>query len=80
MIDPRVAFWNEFTNPDAKPGHVPKCQVCKQNEAIWAMQYMDGPDKPPVFMCPGWHYRGWKVTKVCDECKDRLSTQPVQKE
>jgi hypothetical protein len=34
----------------------------------WAMQFMDGLDKPASFSFLGSHYRGWKVYKVCNEC------------
>ena len=51
-----------------------KCQVCKRNEAIWAMQYI-GEDRP-TFSTLGSHYRGFKVTKVCDECKEIEEVQP----
>lgn len=44
-----------------------KCQLCRKNEAVWSMQYI-AEDKP-TFAVPGWHYRGFKVTKVCDECQ-----------
>ena len=47
----------------------PKCQLCKINEAEWAMQFI-GEDKP-TFSFLGSHYRGFAVTKVCDECKER---------
>lgn len=43
-----------------------KCQICKQNEATWAMQFV-GEDHPS-FSFLGWHYRGFKVTKVCGDC------------
>jgi len=67
-----MIWWQEFAQAakTAKPGR--KCQLCRQRPAVHAMQYMDGPNKPPTFVRPGYHYRGWKVTKVCDECKQSI--------
>lgn len=48
------------------------CKRCNKREAIWAMQYMDGPNKPPSFSFLGSHYRGYKVTKVCDPCRQSI--------
>ena len=45
-----------------------KCQVCKQNEAVWAMQYVAS--DVPSFTRLGSHYRGFHVTKVCDACRE----------
>jgi len=53
----------------AKMTRTPNCQICKENEAIWAMQFI-GEDKP-MFYVLGWHIRGFRATKVCDECKER---------
>lgn len=44
-----------------------KCQVCKRQAAIWAMQYIASDE--PSFYTLGSHIRGFKVTKVCDACK-----------
>ena len=48
---------------------MPRCQLCLQNEAMWAMQYV-GDDKP-TFTLLGSHYRGFRVVKVCDACKEK---------
>lgn len=45
------------------------CQICKTNEAIWAAQYIEGDE--PTFSFLGSHYRGFKMVKVCDECKEK---------
>ena len=47
-----------------------KCQICKEKEAVYAMQYI-GDDKP-VFYSIGWHIRGFQVTKVCEDCRISL--------
>jgi hypothetical protein len=44
-----------------------KCQNCHEHEAIWAMQFV-GQDTP-TYSRLGSHYRGFRVTKLCDECK-----------
>ena len=48
-----------------------KCQVCKEREAIWAMQYIG--EDAPSFYTLGSHIRGFKVTKVCDKCRKKAS-------
>jgi hypothetical protein len=45
-----------------------KCQLCRLNEALWAMQYIDGEF---TFTLLGSHYRGSRVVKVCDACKEK---------
>lgn len=45
----------------------PKCQLCKFNPAVHAMQYIA--DETPSFYALGSHIRGFPVTKVCDACK-----------
>ena len=47
-----------------------KCQVCKARHAVWAMQYI-AEDKP-TFSTLGSHYRGFHVTKICDDCKESI--------
>lgn len=44
-----------------------KCQLCKFNPAVHAMQYVA--DDAPSFYALGSHIRGFAVTKVCDACK-----------
>lgn len=44
-----------------------KCQICRFDQAEWAMQFV-GEDRP-TFTTPGNHYRGFRVTKVCDGCR-----------
>jgi hypothetical protein len=46
-----------------------RCKLCKQypkNEATWAMQFIG--EYYPSFTELGWHYRGFKVYPVCDDC------------
>lgn len=45
-----------------------KCQVCKQNKAAWAAQFIE--ENIPTFSLLGSHYRGFAVVKVCDTCKE----------
>ena len=49
-----------------------RCEICKEREAIWAMQYVG--EDTPTFSTLGSHYRGFRVVKVCDECKEKRST------
>ncbi len=44
-----------------------KCQLCRQRPAEWAMQYL-GEDRPTFYRL-GWHARGFKVVKVCEQCR-----------
>jgi len=46
-----------------------KCQVCKVNQAEWAWQPFGPGESVLSFTAIGWHYRGFPVVKVCDECK-----------
>lgn len=46
-----------------------KCQICKQEEALWVMQDIAG---ELSFYRPGYHIRGFKTTKVCDKCKEKI--------
>lgn len=55
-----------------------KCQLCKRDEAIWAMQYIG--EDTPTFTTLGSHYRGFRVTKVCDDCKEIKEAQPMAQE
>lgn len=48
-----------------------KCQLCKQNEAEWAMQFVA--EDTPSFSALGSHYRGFTVEKVCDHCRNLAS-------
>ena len=50
---------------------VPKCQICKTNEAIYAMQHIA--EETPTFTTLGSHYRGFKVTKTCDSCRQKIT-------
>jgi len=52
-----------------------KCQLCKTDEALWAAQDLPGNDGLS-FTLLGSHYRGYLVTKVCDECKNGLILGP----
>jgi hypothetical protein len=47
-----------------------KCQICKEKEAEYAMQYI-GSDKPSFYSL-GWHIRGFRVTKVCEDCRKKV--------
>jgi len=44
-----------------------KCQICKKNEAVYAMQYIA--EEKPSFYRLGSHIRGFLVIKVCDNCR-----------
>ena len=56
-----------------------KCRVCKQEEAIWAMQYIG--EDVPTFSRIGSHYRGFGVVKLCDNCKKAILVEcPTQVE
>ena len=46
------------------------CERCKEREAVFAVQYV-GDDKPSVSLL-GSHYRGFRVTRLCEECKDAI--------
>ena len=54
----------------------PKCQVCKQQEAVWAMQYIG--EDVPSFYTLGSHIRGFRVTKVCDKCREEAQNDRGQ--
>jgi len=57
----------------------PKGQLCKNNTAIWAMQFI-GEDVPSFYRL-GYHIRGFGVIKVCDECrvkeKEKYQQEPA---
>lgn len=44
-----------------------KCQRCKTRPAVWAVQDIAGEIAVSLL---GNHYRGWRVVKLCDECKN----------
>ncbi len=52
-----------------------KCEHCKTNEAVWAMQIIPGNDGRPSFTLPGSHYRGFPVLKVCNGCREHFLAQ-----
>ena len=56
---------------------VPKCQMCHEQEATWARQEIDG---EIVYSLLGWQYRGFRVIKVCVDCKDgeQASAHPTE--
>lgn len=43
------------------------CQKCKKREALWAVQWIAG-ELSVTYL--GAHYRGFRVVKMCDECKE----------
>ncbi len=50
-----------------------KCRVCKEREAEWSWQpFGPAEDSRETFTVPGWHYRGFAVIPVCDQCKKRI--------
>ena len=49
---------------------MPKCEMCRRAEALWAMQWVGGDG--PEFTLLGSHYRGFSMTRVCDTCKIAL--------
>lgn len=51
----------------------PKCQLCKSNDALYAMQFV-GEDRPSFYRF-GYHIRGFKVTKVCEPCKEKAEAE-----
>lgn len=51
----------------------PKCQICKYNQATWAMQYIA--EATPTFYALGWHIRGFAVTKICSDCKNKIQKE-----
>lgn len=54
----------------------PMCQVCKQAEAIYAMQYIG--EEEPSFYRLGYHIRGFTMTKVCAECAELLKPKGTE--
>lgn len=54
----------------------PKCQVCKNQEATWAEQFIG--ENVPSWYWLGWHQRGWSVTKVCDQCKESYPDRLIE--
>lgn len=50
-----------------------KCRICKNEEALWSWQPL-GPaeDSRETFTAPGFHYRGFPVIPVCDDCKQNI--------
>ncbi|HUT15487.1 MAG TPA: hypothetical protein VMY98_04505 [Anaerolineae bacterium] len=50
-----------------------KCRVCKEREAEWSWQpFGPAESSAETFATPGWHYRGFAVIPICDDCKDRV--------
>jgi len=47
-----------------------KCDVCKEKESIWSMQWIPGGGL--TFYLDGWHIRGLKVVHLCDDCKEKI--------
>lgn len=54
----------------------PMCQVCKQAEAVYAMQYIG--EEEPSFYRLGYHIRGFTMTKVCAECAELLKPKGTE--
>ncbi len=54
----------------------PMCQVCKQREAVYAMQYIG--EEEPSFYRLGYHMRGFTMTKVCAECAELLKPKSTE--
>ena len=53
-----------------------KCQVCRQREGVYAMQYVDG--ERPTFYRIGEHERALRFTRLCAECADMLKPPSVE--
>jgi hypothetical protein len=53
------------------------CELCRLHRAFYTMQYMDGPDKPPICIALGSHYRGHKFIRVCWECGIKAKAQAI---
>jgi hypothetical protein len=45
-----------------------KCEVCQMRESVWYGQQMEGPNEKLSYAAPGWHYRGFAIHPMCDEC------------
>lgn len=45
-----------------------KCEICGEREAAWAVQFVS--DETPTFTLLGSHYRGYRLLRVCDACKE----------
>lgn len=52
-----------------------KCEKCRTEPAVYAMQYLDGEHGYPFFYLLGWHVRGFSLTPVCPDCKDAIERQ-----
>ena len=51
----------------------PKCQVCRKNEPVWAMQYIA--DDKPTFYKLGYHIRGFGLLRICDDCRKKFTQE-----
>jgi len=51
---------------------IPLCQICKKEPVTWYVQDIAGELTASL---PGWHYRGFHITKVCDQCKEDMLKQ-----
>jgi len=49
---------------------VTRCRVCKEHEAEWSVQYVAS-DEPSISAI-GWHYRGFRMVKVCNACAEKV--------
>lgn len=47
-----------------------RCDECSTREAVYAMQYLG--EEVPTFYRLGYHIRGFKLRRLCIECKERI--------
>lgn len=53
-----------------------KCEMCKRNEATFALQYI-GDDTPQYYFL-GHHIRGFRVQRICQPCADVVTDQYIR--
>jgi hypothetical protein len=51
-----------------------KCQMCKEEQAVWAWQPLGPSETPDNYGLIGSHARGFPVIKVCSSCKSAFQT------
>ena len=50
-----------------------KCRIRKDRQAEWSWQpFGPAQDSAETFTTPGWHYRGFAVIPICEDCKERV--------
>lgn len=51
---------------------MPKCRICKKEEAVYIWQPDLGSTIRESFYTPGYHQRGFMTIKVCTTCTDAI--------